>query len=140
LRTPRRILATVALAAILSARADVVVVVSVRSPVQSLNAQQVEDIFLGRTRAPSADGPLEPVDLAEGSADRDDFYRRTAGMSATQITSYWAHMIFTGRGTPPLEIGSESAVRQLMSRNPRVLAYLPRKDVDDTMRIVFVPR
>jgi hypothetical protein len=138
--TPRQIAAAVLLCTLSLARADIVVVVPARSPVQKLSEEQVADLFLGRAAVPVPGGALEPIDLAEGRPERDDFYRRIAAMSAPQLTAYWARMIFTGRGKPPREVGDEHAVKEQMARNPHLLAYLPRQDVDDTMRIVFVPR
>lgn len=140
MRALRQIVAAVLLTTLALARAEVVVVVSARSSVQKLSEEQVADLFLGRASLPVTGGLLEPIDLAEGSAERDDFYRRVAAMSAPQLTAYWARMIFTGRGKPPREVGDERAVKEQMARNPHLLAYLPRQDVDDTMRIVFVPR
>ena len=62
--------------------AEVVAVVSFRSPVTALSKNQVVDIFLGRaSRFPDGEQAL-PIDQAEGSAARDEFYARYAGKSA----------------------------------------------------------
>ena len=54
--------------------ADIAVVVSSRSPMILLNANQVAEIFLGKTnRFPDGSRPI-PIDQAEGSAVRDEFY------------------------------------------------------------------
>ncbi|MDP2093815.1 MAG: phosphate ABC transporter substrate-binding protein, partial [Hydrogenophaga sp.] len=59
--------------------AEVVAVVSAKSPVVTLSKNQVVDIFLGKaSRFP--DGRLAvPVDQDEGSAARDEFYATFAG-------------------------------------------------------------
>src|SRR5580692_9895378 len=78
--------------------ADVVAVVSSKSPVTTLSKNQVMDIFLGkRTSFPDGSSAV-PIDQTEGSAVRDEFYSRIAGMSPAQVKAFWSKIIFTGRG------------------------------------------
>ena len=59
--------------------ADVVAVVSAKSPVVALSSGQVVDIFLGKTSRFPDGSQAVPVDQVEGSAARDEFYTRFAG-------------------------------------------------------------
>ena len=70
--------------AAMPAIADVVAVVSVRSPIDVLSASQVVDIFLGKARNFPDGTPAVPIDQAENSTARDEFYLRV-GKSAAQI-------------------------------------------------------
>ena len=59
-----------------AAVADVVAVVSAKTPVTALSKNQVVDIFLGKTsRFPNGEQAV-PIDQVEGSAARDEFYTR----------------------------------------------------------------
>src|SRR5215831_9496438 len=91
---------------------DVVAVVSAKRPATELSADQVADIFLGKTsRFP--DGSIAtPIDQSEDSPAREKFYAHFTGKSPAQVKAYWAKIIFTGRGQPPRQVpGSAEAKR-----------------------------
>ena len=115
---------------------DVVPVVSARSPVTALNANQVADIFLGKaSRFP--DGSVAvPIDLSEDSPLRDRFYTSYANKSAAQLKAHWAKIIFTGRGQPPRQVTSSVEARKAVADNPNAIAYIDPKDVDKSVRVL----
>jgi len=115
---------------------DVVAVVSSRSPVTSLNAAQVADIFLGKTsRFP--DGTLAmPIDLAEEVPERDRFYAQFTGKSPAQVKAHWSKIIFTGRGQPPRQAASGREAKKLIVENPNAIGYIDTSLVDSTLRVL----
>jgi ABC-type phosphate transport system substrate-binding protein len=117
--------------------ADVVAVVSSKSPVTAISKNQVVDIFLGRvSRFPDGEQAL-PIDQAEGSAARDEFYAKFAGKSAAQIKAHWAKIIFTGRGHPPEDVSNSIEVKKLVIKNPHAIGYIERNMVDGSVRVVL---
>lgn len=119
-------------------RAEVVPVVSARSPVTALNAAQLVDIFLGKeSRFPNGE-PAVPIDLYEGSEARDEFYSRYTGRSHAELKSYWSKLIFTGRAQPPRQAGSVEKLRKALSENPHAIGYMQRHEVDSQLRIVEI--
>jgi len=80
------------------AMADVVAVVSAENSVTALNKSQLADIFLGKTNRFPDGTQAAPIDQAEGSAARNEFYDKIVGKTAAQIKAYWSKIIFTGRG------------------------------------------
>jgi ABC-type phosphate transport system substrate-binding protein len=119
------------------AMADVVVVVSAKSPVAALSKAQVADIFLGKTIRFPDGAPAAPIDLAEGSAIRDEFYDKVVGKSAAQIKAYWSKIIFTGRGQPPPGVSSIIEMMKRIGANPAAIGYIDRSNVNDSVRVVF---
>jgi ABC-type phosphate transport system substrate-binding protein len=119
------------------AMADIVVVVSAKSPVGTLSKAQVEDIFLGRTiRFP--DGALVvAIDQPEGSAIRNEFYDKVVGKTAAQIKAYWSKIIFTGRGQPPPSVPNSVEMMKRISANPAAIGYIDRDMMNDSVRAVF---
>jgi ABC-type phosphate transport system substrate-binding protein len=117
--------------------ADVVVVVSAKSPVGALSKAQVEDLFLGKTiRFP--DGAVAvAIDQAEGSAVRDEFYDKVVGKSAAQIKAYWSKIIFTGRGQPPPSVSNTIEMMKRISANPAAIGYIDRNMLNDSLKAVF---
>src|SRR3954466_4475346 len=122
----KRLLAGLALAALSSAALgqDAVPVRAARSPIASLDAAQVADIFLGKTsRFP--DGSIAmPVDQGEDSPVRDRFYAQFAGKSPAQVKAYWSKIIFTGRGQPPRQAADSTEVKRIVSDNPHAIGYI----------------
>jgi len=122
-----------------AALADVVAVVSSKSPLATLSKNQVTDIFLGKTtRFPDGTQAI-PIDQQEGSPARDEFYATYAGQSPAQVKSHWTKIIFTGRGKPPRAVGDGIEARKLIAANPQAISYMERSDVDSTVKVILQP-
>jgi ABC-type phosphate transport system substrate-binding protein len=120
-------------------RADVVAVVSSKSPITLLTRNQIIDIFLGRkTRFP--DGSVAtPIDQSEGSAARLEFYSRYAAMSEPQVKAVWAKIVFTGRGQSPKTVATDVEAKKALSATPNAITYIDQSLVDDSVRVVLAP-
>jgi ABC-type phosphate transport system substrate-binding protein len=117
-----------------SAVAEVVVVVAAQSNVAALSNSQVADIFLGKTRRfPNGDLAI-PIDQAEGSAAREQFYLKVASRSPAQIKSHWSKIIFTGRGQPPVAVSDDAELKKRIAGNPAAIGYLDRRSLDASVR------
>jgi ABC-type phosphate transport system substrate-binding protein len=122
-----------------SAYAEVVVIVSANSPVTSLTAEQTARIFLGKTTSFPGDGPAVPIDQIEGNAMREEFYAKVVHKSATQLSAYWAKVIFTGDGRPPVELESNLAVRRAVAKDKNAIGYIDKRYVNRSVRAVLEP-
>jgi len=121
------------------ARADVVVVVSSKSPIKSLTAEQITKIFLGKTVTFPNGKTASPIDQPEGSAVRDEFYAKVAHKSPSQLTAYWAKIIFTGDGRPPRLLADNVAVIKAIASNPSAIGYIDKRAVNRSVRVVLTP-
>ena len=141
LKRSRHALAGLALAAAALApaqAADLVVIVSARSPVTMLRADQVAAIFLGQSaRFPDGQEAV-PVDQRIGSPLRDEFYARVASKTPALLKAWWSKMVFTGRGQPPAEAPDSAAVRRRVADNPDTVGYIERAALDPSVRPVLV--
>jgi ABC-type phosphate transport system substrate-binding protein len=121
------------------ATADVVAVVSSTSAVTTLSKAQVTDIFLGKVSRFPDGTPALPIDHAEGSQARDEFYVTYAGKSPAQIKSHWSKIIFTGRGQPPQAVSNDIEIRKLIAANPHAISYIERSAVDGSVKVLLQP-
>ncbi|HEY6457549.1 MAG TPA: hypothetical protein VIY90_19905 [Steroidobacteraceae bacterium] len=121
------------------AAADIVAVVSSKSPVNTLSKDQVADIFLGKTLRFPGGAEAVPIDQEEGSAARNEFYAAVSGKSPAQLTAHWSKMIFTGRGLPPKQVADSIAAKKLVIANPNAISYIDRSLVDGSVRVVLAP-
>lgn len=122
-----------------SAHAEVVVIVSAKSAVKSLTAEQTAKIFLSKAVTFPNDQTAIPIDQPEGSAIRDEFYSKVAHKSPSQLTAYWAKVIFTGDGRPPMLMAGDMAVRKAIANNPNAIGYIDKNAVNRSVRIVLKP-
>lgn len=124
----------------LPALADVVVVVSPKSPITQLQAQEVADVFLGRTTTLLSGVEVVPLDLQTGTPVREDFYRRVIGWTPSLLKAHWSKIIFTGSGQPPREISNPQALKKLINANDRYISYMNSADVDRSVKVVVLLR
>lgn len=122
-----------------NAHADVVVIVSAKSHITSIKAEQAARIFLGKTSTFPDNGDAVPIDQAEGSAIRDEFYAKAVHKNSAQLAAYWAKIIFTGDGRPPEILGSNAAVRKAVADNPNAIGYIDKSAVNKSVRVILAP-
>jgi ABC-type phosphate transport system substrate-binding protein len=118
---------------------EVVAVVSAKSPVTSLSASQVADIFLGKSSRFPDGTTATPIDQPEESPVRDRFYARYTGKSPSQVKAIWSKLIFTGRGLPPAQAADATQLKKMLAANPGAIGYMDSAQVDNTVRVVGTP-
>ena len=118
--------------------ADVVAVVSAKNPVTTtLSKNQVVDIFLGKVSRFPDGSQAVPIDQAEGSAARDEFYLKFTGKSPAQLKAHWSKIIFTGRGKPPREVANSIEVKKLLAKDPNAIGYIEQGLVDSSVKVLL---
>jgi ABC-type phosphate transport system substrate-binding protein len=122
-----------------SAHAEAVVIVSAKSHVTSLTAEQTARIFLGKTSRFPDNGDVVPIDQREGSEIRDEFYAKVVHKDRSQLSAYWAKIIFTGDGRPPEMLDGNVAVRRAVAKNPNAIGYIDKSAVNRSVRVILAP-
>ena len=123
-----------------SAQAEIVVIVSANSPITSLSQSQVSDIFLSKSGTFPDGAQVVPIDQADGSQIRIDFYSKTTGKSPELLKAYWSKMIFTGQGEPPREISDSDRIKKLVANNPHYIGYIDKSALDSSVKMVMTLR
>jgi ABC-type phosphate transport system substrate-binding protein len=103
---------------------DYKVIVNAANPVPALSAGEVSRLFLKKVTSWPGGRPVLPVDQTKGSPVRASFSRGVHGRNVAAVASYWQQMIFSGRGVPPLEESSESAVVTYVETHPNAIGYV----------------
>jgi len=119
---------------------ELAVIVSVRSEVSTLRADQVADIFLSQSNRFPNGSEAVAIDQNLGSPLRDEFYGKVARRSPALIKAHWSRLIFTGRAQPPAEVDGNAAVRKLIADNPGMIGYIERAALDPSVRAVLIVR
>ena len=119
--------------------AEVVVVVSANSTISSLTATQTAKIFLGKTSIFPGGGNALPLDQAEGTGIRNEFYTKVTGKDSAQLNAYWSKIIFAGDGQPPKVVPGNTDVRKAVANDPNAIGYIDKSAVDGSVRVVLTP-
>jgi ABC-type phosphate transport system substrate-binding protein len=131
------IIAMAGMACAIPARAQLVVIVNPRNPAASLSAEQVAQIFLGKSSSFPGGGTATPLNLAEGAALRDEFYAKVAEKNPGQVKAYWAKQMFSGKSSPPREVASAAEVRKAVAGDVSAIGYVDKAAVDSSVKAVL---
>ena len=123
--------------AALSAQAEFVVIVNPKNPAASMSAEQVSQVFLGRSTSFPGGGTAVPVDQKEGAALRDEFYTKVADKNPGQVKAFWAKQMFSGKGQPPKELASSADVKKAVAADPNAIGYIEKGALDGTVKSVL---
>ena len=117
--------------------ASIVVIVNPRSGVDKLGKDEIIDIFLGRYRKLPSGKVALPIDVAETSPERARFYQLLVKKSPSEMSSYWARLVFSGQTSPPFQVPDTRTALELVQSSPNAIAYVDRASVTDGVKVVF---
>jgi ABC-type phosphate transport system substrate-binding protein len=121
------------------AQSSIVVIANKSVPVDKIDTGQATQIFLKQVNTWPDGAPIQPVDIAEGSPLRAEFYSRVTGRSPGQLRAYWARQAFTGMGFPPRELATAEDVTKAVQATPGSIGYVDRKNSDGSTKVVLDP-
>ncbi|WP_082694645.1 phosphate ABC transporter substrate-binding protein [Rheinheimera sp. EpRS3] len=133
----RTIKTVLLLAALLSgaAVADIAVVVNPANA-NAVSADDLNRLFLGRASSFADGSKATPLNMAEGTAARDEFDSKVLNRSAAQLKAYWSKLVFTGKGTPPKELADDAAVKAAVAADSGAIGYISSGSVDSSVKVV----
>lgn len=102
----------------------------------ALSASDISRIFLGKKKSFPDGSEAIPVDQKDGSPIRSSFVSTVLKKNDQQIKAYWAQLLFTGKGTPPKEVGASADVKKLIAENPALIGYIDAADADGSVKVV----
>jgi len=113
------------------AMAEVVVVVNSKAAESTMTKEQVAQFFLGKSSS------MTPIDQADSSAIRAEFYKKVADKDAAQAKALWSKLVFTGKATMPKEVADSAAVKAAVAANPKAIGYIDKGAVDGSVKVVY---
>jgi ABC-type phosphate transport system substrate-binding protein len=116
---------------------SIVVIVNPQSGVDKLSRDEIIDIFLGRYRKLPSGKMALPIDVAEASPERARFYQLLVKKSPTEMSSYWARLVFSGQTSPPFQVPDAKGALELVESSPNAIAYVDRSAVTADVKVVF---
>lgn len=120
-----------------SAMADIYVIVNASNPLRSMSAQDVADLYLGRTRAYPNGITARIIDQNSERSAHELFFRLLVSMSSSEVNAYWARLTFTGRVKPPEIKPDDAAVLARVASAENAIGYLAQRPADPAVRVVL---
>lgn len=135
----KHLLITMAAAAFATqVQADFYVIVQAGNPQPALTQKEAIDLFMGRSRSFSNGDFALVFDLPRNSQQRAAFYQALTGMSQAQVNSYWSRLMFSGQSMPPQPLPDETAMVDIVKRNPSAVGWLSKEPTDKQVRTLLV--
>lgn len=102
----------------------------------SPSKSDIAKLFLGKKKK-FGGAKAAPLNQPEASDITAMFNEQVIGKSNSQLKSYWSKLIFTGKGTPPKELGSDAEVKAEVAANPNAIGYIDESSVDDSVKVIL---
>lgn len=115
--------------------AEVAVVVNPGNS-NTLSQEDIQNIYLIKTKVFPNGKPAIPIDQTEGADIRVEFVSKVLDKNEQQLKSYWSRLIFTGRAAPPKILSSDAEVKELVNRNVDAIGFINTGSVDDSVKVV----
>ncbi len=121
----------------MSAQAGVVVIAHPSVQTSALTAEQVSQLFGGRTTQLPDGSAVQPLNMNEGAAARAQFNAKVLGKTEQQLRSYWSRMIFTGKAQPPRVLNSSADMLRTVASTSGYVGYIDSQDVGDKVKVLY---
>ncbi|MBF0228396.1 MAG: hypothetical protein HQK63_02195 [Desulfamplus sp.] len=116
---------------------EIVVVVNLNNPVNSLTPKEVSDLFLSRRRTFPSGEAVILIEQERNSFLREKFFYLINKMTVRRVNAYWARLQFSGEVQPPEYLPNSQAVLEVIRKNTNAIGYVDFANVDDSVRVVL---
>jgi len=118
------------------AQAEIVVIANEAVPIDSLNQNEMKDIFLGKT-AKWSDKSRVRFAVLTGETHQD-FLRAYIKRTPSQYRTYWKKMVFTGKAAKPKSFKSEADLVKYVSQTDGAIGYISGKTDANGAKVLAV--
>ena len=117
------------------------ILLNASNPISELTTYEISKLFLKKVKQwKESKEAVLPVDLVADSPVREEFSSAIHERKLSSIKAYWQKQIFSGRGVPPEEKGSDQDVLEYVAGHAGAIGYVSdAADIDhDDVKIVHI--
>ncbi len=118
-------------------RADLYIVVNKVNSQNSVTVDQVERIFLLKTKRFENGDSADPVNQPEGSRARNRFNTQLLRRNEQQLKYYWSRKMFSGSDKPPQALATDADVEAFVAGKPGGIGYLTVPPQNERVKTVL---
>lgn len=104
----------------------------------TLDEDQVRNIFLGKTKVFPNGQRVNVFSLKKGHKSRDEFNRSLLHKSESNLNAYWARMIFSSRAKPPTEVGDEQSLIHTVANDQSSIGYIDADLANNQITVILI--
>jgi ABC-type phosphate transport system substrate-binding protein len=113
------------------ASAEIAVIVNPKNAATRMFTEQAAQFFVGKSAL------FKPIEQADGSAIREEFYRKVLGKDNDQMKAIWSKIVFTGQGLAPKQFSSSANVKKAVAADVNAIGYIDKAEVDDSVKAIL---
>ncbi len=114
-----------------------VVVIVHPSNNNSFAKDEIEALFMVKKSSFADGAKASAYYLSADDPVRHQFDEKILGKSSSQLKAYWSKLVFTGKGTPPPELGNSAEAIAKVAGDTSAIAYVDKAAVKDNVKVVF---
>jgi len=119
---------------------DILIVVNQESSIYNISERELIDLYMGRRFEFSNGETVLKLDQGKDSDTKRLFYQLLIGKTLSEVTAYWARLLFTGRSTPPYGLGDDASIVNMVMGNKSALGYVNEELDIDVSKVKVVGR
>lgn len=104
---------------------DLLVVVHPSNPAARLERADLRRIFQTSKKSWPSGDRIEPLNLPEGTSQREQFDLAVLGFSPDETVRFWIDRKVRGDARPPRKVSNPSAVLSYVASSPGAIGYVP---------------
>ena len=112
-----------AAAAVIGRAGDIKVIANSSVGASSVSADELKGVFLATKSSLSDGSHVEPVLLKSGAV-HEAFLKDYVGKTDSALETYYRSLVFTGKGSMPKELGTESEVVDYIAKTKGAIGYV----------------
>jgi TonB family protein len=104
---------------------------------ESITPAELRSIYLEETRMLSDGSHVEPV-LERGGSAHQALLKQYLGRDAESLQDYYRALVFTGRGSMPKTLGSDTEVVEYVARTRGAIGYVSEDTASDGVKTLAI--
>lgn len=118
-------------------QAQILVIANPGVNAAGISKSDLRDVFAGAASSLKDGSHVDPVILKSGAV-HDEFLSAYLGKTDTAFRASWRSLVFSGQGSMPRTLNSESAVVDFVAHNPGAIGYIGQGTAHDGVKVLAV--
>jgi ABC-type phosphate transport system substrate-binding protein len=116
---------------------DVVVIVNNGVKATSASKDEIAGVFTGDKSSLGEGSKVTPVTL-KGGAAHEAFLKEYVGKSDAAFRTSWRSLVFTGQGSIPKTVDSDTAMVDYVAATPGAIGYIGKETSHDKVKVLAI--
>jgi ABC-type phosphate transport system substrate-binding protein len=103
---------------------------------EQLTENDITRLYLGKAKSFPSGSQAIMINLVSTDPIAEEFSSKVLKKTGGQLKAYWSRLVFTGKGTPPQEVETQTQALELVANNPNFVGYIDASLVDPRVKVV----